>query len=145
MRVSHGVLKTLAAITWYIGGGVLLYRGTGYLAGAFATGPALPPVVAGVVGLVVGLVRGRTMFVRACRRNLARIEGLERPRVWQFFRPVFFAARVVMMAAGATLSWLAGLGYWGGVTVGGLELVIGSALLSSSTPFWGWGEAQPAR
>ena len=145
MHVSHGVLKALAALTWYVGGGVLLYKGTGYLFAAAAGGPSLPAALAGGLGVTVGLLRGRTMFLRACRRNLSRIDALERPRPWQFFRPGFFAALALMIAGGALLSWLAGVGYWAAVTVGGLELVIATALLSSSTPFWGWSEAQPAR
>ena len=140
MRVSRGTLKALAALTWYIGAGVLLYRGGGYVLGALREGAALPPVSAGVVGVAAGLARGRTMFLRACRRNVARIDALEDPRVWQFFRPGFFAALLVMIAGAAALKWLAGTGYWGSVVVGGLELVIGTALLTSSDAFWRSGE-----
>ena len=75
------------------------------------------------------------MFLRACRRNVARIDALEDPRVWQFFRPGFFAALLVMIAGAAALKWLAGTGYWGSVVVGGLELMIGTALLTSSVAF----------
>lgn len=136
MRVSRATLKILAAATWYIGGGVLLYKGAGYLVAAASVGPVVPPVLAGVAGAAVGLMRGRTMFLRACRRNLQRIAALDDPRVWQFFRPGFFAALAVMIAAGAVLAWLAGTGYWGQVIVGGLELVIATALLTSSIAFW---------
>ena len=136
MRVPHGFLKVLAALTWYVGAGVLLYKGSGYLLSAFGSGAALPPVAAGVLGVTAGLARGRTMFLRACRKNLARIEALDEPRAWQFFRPVFFVALLGMFALGAALSGLAGTGYWGSVVVGGLELVIGTALLTSSIAFW---------
>lgn len=136
MRVSRATLKILAAATWYIGGGVLLYKGTGYVLAAASAGPVVPPVLAGVAGAAVGLMRGRTMFLRACRRNLQRIAALDDPRVWQFFRPGFFAALAVMIAAGAVLAWLASTGYWGQVVVGGLELVIATALLTSSIAFW---------
>lgn len=136
MRVSRATLKILAAATWYIGGGVLLYKGAGYLVAASSVGPVAPPVLAGVAGVAAGLLRGRTMFLQACRRNLQRIAGLDDPRVWQFFRPGFFAALAVMIAAGAVLAWLAGTGYWGQVIVGGLELIIATALLTSSIAFW---------
>ena len=145
MRVSHTALKALAAATWYIGSGVLLYKGTGYLLEAGTEGALVPPLVAGLLGVATGVARGRTMFLEACRRNLARIDGLARPRVWQFFRAGFFIALAAMIAAGVALAWVAQLGYWGAVVVGGLELVIGSALLTSSTAFWGWPETQPAR
>lgn len=145
MRVSHTALKALAAATWYVGGGVLLFKGSGYLLSAAASGPWLYPAISGVIGIGVGLLRGRTMFLRACRRNLARIDALEQPRVWQFFRPGFFAALAVMIAGGAALAWVAGTGYRGGVVVGGLELMIATALLTSSGAFWRRSERQPDR
>lgn len=136
MPVSRSLLKALAALTWYVGGGVLLFKGTGYLVQAGGAGPALPAVLSAVLGLTGGMLRGRTLFVRACRRNLRRIEALHEPRIWQFFRPGFFAALAVMIAGGAILAGLAETGYWGAVLVGGLELVIATALLTSSVAFW---------
>ncbi|NIP82124.1 MAG: hypothetical protein GWM90_24050 [Gemmatimonadetes bacterium] len=136
MRVPRTTLKILAAATWYTGGGVLLYKGAGYLLGAASSGPTWPALLAGVLGSGAGVLRGRTMFLKACRRNLRRIDGLARPRAWQFFRPAFFAALAVMVAAGAALAWIAGTGYWGAVVVGGLELVIALGLLTSSVAFW---------
>lgn len=126
----------LAAAAWYVGGGVLLYKGAGYLIAAGDAGPVWPAAAAGVAGATVGVLRGRTLFLRACRRNLRRIEALEDPRIWQFFRPGFFLALAVMIAGGAALAWLAGTGYWGSVVVGGLELVIALALITSSVAFW---------
>lgn len=136
MRVSHTALKVLAAATWYIGSGVLLYKGSGYLQEAAGYGSAVWPALSGAAGVLLGVMRGRTMFLNACRRNLARIDGLKDPRAWQFFRPGFFAALAVMISGGAVLAWLAETGYPGAVVVGGLELVIGTALLTSSVAFW---------
>lgn len=142
MPVARNVLKALAAITWYVGGGVLLYKGGGYLLRAAAAGPLLPAALSGLLGATVGVLRGRSMFLRACRRNLVRIAALEEPRIWQFFRPAFFAALALMIAGGVVLAWLAGTGYWGAVVVGGLELVIATALLTSSVAFWRSDEAR---
>lgn len=139
MRVPRTALKAMAAATWYIGGGVLLLKASGYLLGsvaAGAVGAAGPASIAVVAGVGVGVLRGRTLFLRACRRNLRRIDSLDRPRAWQFFRPAFFVALVAMMAAGAGLSWVAGTGPWAAVAVGGLELVIATALLTSGIAFW---------
>jgi hypothetical protein len=136
MRVSATALKVMAAVTWYAGGGVLLLKGSGYLLGSAGSGAVGPALVAAMAGLAVGVFRGRTLFLRVCHRNLRRIEALERPRAWQFFRPTFFAALVAMMAAGAVLSWVAGTGRWPAVAVGGLELMIAAALLTSSVAFW---------
>lgn len=136
MRVPHTTLKVLAAATWYVGGGILLLRGAGYLLRSASDGGAMAASLAALAGVAIGVLRGRTMFLRACRRNLRRIEALERPRIWQFFRPAFFAALVAMMGAGALLSWIAGTGRWGAIAVGGLELVIALALLTSSVAYW---------
>lgn len=144
MRTSRTALKVLAAATWYIGSGVLLYKGSGYLLEAAGAGSTVWPAVSGATGVLAGLMRGRTMFLKACRRNLARIDALDDPRVWQFFRPGFFAALAVMIAGGAVLAWLAETGYVGAVVVGGLELIIGTALLTSSVAFWREGPATRA-
>lgn len=143
MRVPRSILKMLAAATWYIGGAVLLYKGTGYLIAAAGSGPAWPPLAAGLAGAAFGVLRGRTLFLQACRRNLQRIDALPDPRLWQFFRAGFFLALGVMIAGGAALGWAAGTGYWGSVAVGGLELVIALALLTSSVAFWSR-ETRPA-
>jgi hypothetical protein len=126
----------MAAAVWYVGAGVLLFRGSAYLVGTAEAGALWGAVAAGAAGLATGMLRGRTLFLRANRRNLQRIDALPDPRAWQFFRPWFFAALVVMMAAGASLAWLAGLGTVPRLIVGGLELVIGTALLTSSIAFW---------
>jgi hypothetical protein len=136
MRVSHTTLKLLAAITWYVGGGILTYKGAGYLVHAGYSGAPWPALLAGGLGGGLGVFRGRTLFLRACERNLRRIRQLPDPRAWQFFRPGFFAALAVMIAFGGFLAWLAETGYWGAVVVGGLELVVGTALLTSGVAFW---------
>lgn len=139
MGVPHTTLKALAAAVWYVGGGVMLYRSGEYLLRAAWTGPFWPTAFAVAVALGMGVIRGRTVFLRVCQRNLQRIEGLERPRVWQFFRPWFFAALGLMLAAGAALTAVATTGYWGMVVVGALELTIATGLLTSSVAFWGEG------
>lgn len=96
------------------------------------------PWVAAAVGITLGLVRGRTLFTRACRRNLRRIHDLEAPRPWQFFRPRFFAALVLMIAAGRTLSGVASASPRAALVVAALELTIAVGLLTGSRVFWTW-------
>jgi hypothetical protein len=135
--VSARSLNVLAALVWYVGGTVLLLKASSLLAEAAALRPGLvwPWVAAGVAVLAGGL-KARFLFSRSCEKNLARIATLERPRVWQFFRPGFFVALAVMILAGATLSRLAQGRHALLLGVAALDLALAVALLGSSTVFW---------
>lgn len=134
----HKVLKWLAAAIWYTGGLMLLLKGLSWLTQAGSLGGPVWPLAAATVALVVGLARGRTVFRRACVRNLERIRGLRRPRPWHVFRPVFFLALLGMFAIAVVFGQVARTGYAGRVVIGGLDLVIGISLLTGATAFWTW-------
>ena len=141
---QHALLKWLSAAVWYGGSGILIWKGSEWLLAAAADGNVAWPLAAGAAALLTGVLRGRTMFRRACAKNLRRIHGLERPRPWLFFRPIFFLALAAMFLAGYLLSLLAETGYPGMVITGGLDLAIGTSLLMGSGPFWTWtSEAAP--
>lgn len=140
---QHNVLKWLSAAVWYGGGVVLMVKGGGWLLEAGARGAAAWPVGAAGAAAVVGLARGRTVFRRACVRNLERIRTLNRPRLWQVFRPAFFLALAAMFTAMALFGWLARTGYPGMVVVGGLDLVIGISLITGASAFWTWAPETP--
>ena len=136
--VSARTLKILAALVWYSGGIAMLLKGRSLLLEAAALRPGetwLWLAVGG--GLLLGVVQARTLFLKSGRRNLRRIAALERPRAWQFFRPGFFGALAVMIAAGATMSRLAHGNYPFLLFVAGLDLAVAVSLLGSSTVFWG--------
>ena len=82
-------------------------------------------------GAVAGVLKAKFLFSRFCRRNLDRIAALEAPRIWQFFRPQFFFALGLMIAAGAALSKLAMLNFAMLVFVVALDLSLAIALLGS--------------
>ena len=133
-------LKILAAIVWYGGGIALLLKGSCLFFEAHALQPEQGwPWLAVVIGMFLGYLKARYLFSKSCRRNLDRITALERPRIWQFFRPGFFAALAVMIFAGATLSRLAHNHYAFLVGVAILDLAISVALLGSSYVFWNKG------
>ncbi len=135
--VSARTLKILAALVWYSGGFILLLKGRSLLMEAEALRPGqfwLWLAVGG--GLLLGVVQARFLFSKSGRRNLRRIDALERPRLWQFFRPGFFAALAVMIAAGAMLSRLAHGNYPFLLFVAGLDMAVAISLLGSSTVFW---------
>ena len=91
---------------------------------------------AAVAGPFIGGIKAMFLFSKSCQNNLTRIGVLDQPRIWQFFRPWFFVALIVMILAGATLSRLAHNNYVFLISVGILDLSIAVALLGSSYVFW---------
>ena len=137
LTVSARSLNVLAALVWYVGGIVLLLKGGSLLAEAIALRPGLVwPWVAVGGGLLAGGLKARFLFSKSCKKNLARIAALERPRIWQFFRPGFFVALTAMILAGATLSRLAHDRYAFLLGVAALDLALAVALLGSSVVYW---------
>jgi len=135
--VSTRSLRILAALVWYVGGTLLLLKGSSLLVEADALKPGEGwPWLAAVAGLFLGGLQGKFLFNRSCQRNLDRIAALDRPRVWQFFRPGFFATLTVMILVGVTLSRLAHNNYPFLIGVAILDLGIAIALLGSSYVFW---------
>lgn len=137
LAASPQKLKTVAALIWYAGGFVLLLKGRellveaeGLRPGATWTWLAIP------AGLLLGGLKARFIFVKSCKRNLARIATLDRPRIWQFYHPRFFLALAIMITAGATLSRLAHGDYIFLIGVATLDLSLATALLASSITYW---------
>ena len=140
---SNTILKILAAFVWYIGGFVLLFKGGSLLLEAKSIEPDLLwPWLVVIGALLLGGVKARYLFSKSCRKNLARIDALAEPKLWQFFRPGFFLALALMIATGATLSRLAAGYYVPLLIVGLLDMSIGVALLASSIVFW---QSQPVK
>jgi len=135
--ISRRALKILAAAVWYAGGIMLVRKAVVLLVEAEALRPDGGwPIFAVIVGAAVGLVKARFLFNKACRKNLARIDALERPMVWGFFRPWFFFFLFLMILAGATLSNKAHGNYPYLIGVAALDVTIATALLTSSVVFW---------
>ena len=135
--VSTRSLKILAALVWYVGGTILLLKGRSLLVEADALKPEESwPWLAAVAGLFLGGLKAKFLFNRSCQRNLDRIAALNRPRVWQFFKPWFFVVLTVMILVGVTLSRLVHNNYPFLIGVAILDLGIGIALLGSSYVFW---------
>jgi len=89
-----------------------------------------------VIGLFIGGLKGKYLFSKSCKKNLARIDLLDKPKVWQFFTPRFFLSLAIMIAAGATLSRIAHNHYIFLLSVAILDISIATALIVSSYVFW---------
>ena len=137
LTVSRRTLIILAAVVWHIGGIVLLLKAASLLMEADSLRPEQNwQWLFVAVGLIFGLLKARYLFSKACRRNLARIDALEQPQLWQFFRPGFFLMLTIMILAGATMSRLAAGHYRPLIGVATLDLSLAIALLGSGLIFW---------
>jgi hypothetical protein len=135
--VSPRTLNVLAALVWYVGGIVLLIKGGSLLVEAESLRHGqVWPWLAIVVALIAGGLQARFLFSKSCRKNLDRIAALERPRIWQFYRPGFFGFLALMIVTGAALSRLAHGSYPLLIGVGALDLNLAVALLASSYVYW---------
>ncbi len=96
------------------------------------------PLLAVAVGPVIGSLKGKYIFRKSCQKNLNRIRDLDRPKIWQFFKPWFFLVLAVMITFGATMARLAQThhNYYFLIAVAAVDIDIGIALLWSSYIFW---------
>ncbi len=137
MVVSKHTLRRLAALVWYLGGVVLLLKGTDLILQAYTLRPTWQvPFIAIVTGALVGGIKSRFLFAPICRINLERIEQLERPRIWQCYRTRFYFELAAMISLGITLSRMAEGKLPFLVGISALDYSLGVALLTSSVVFW---------
>jgi hypothetical protein len=137
LTVSHRTLNILAALVWYIGGIVLLIKGSNLLLEAELLQPDKHwPWTAAITALLIGGIKAKFLFSKSCRKNIARIAALDQPKLWQFFRPVFFLFLLLMIMTGAALSYLAHGNYPFLLGIAALDFAIAIALLGSSYVFW---------
>jgi hypothetical protein len=137
MKTSKRTLIFLSATVWYIGGVMLLRSGVELLVNAVQLNPGgLWPWLAVLAGLILGIIQAKIIFARSCRKNLYRINNLEDPRIWQFYRPGFFLALAIMITSGILLNhWSQGY-YFPMLGVAGLDFALTVSLLGSSYVFW---------
>jgi len=136
-HTSPRLLTVLAALVWYIGAVALSIKGGALLAEAAALAPgSMWPGLAAGLAIAAGTLKAVLLFRKSCRKNLDRIARLEQPRIWQFYRPGFLVALILMIAAGAMMSRMAHGSFTPLLWVGGLDLSIAVALFGSSLEYW---------
>jgi hypothetical protein len=137
MIVSRLTLLGIAAFVWYGGGIALLFKGSALVKGAYAIDAASSwTLAAPLLGIIAGFIKARFIFNKACKKNIVRIQALQNPRIWQFFRPGMLIFLAIIIPTGAWMSRAAAgkFGYLCGVAA--LDLSIATALLTSSIMFW---------
>lgn len=131
------ILRLLAAIVWYIGVVVLLSKSVSLLLEAERINPEQSWTWLAILGgLTLGVIKAKYLFIRLCIKNLKRIDALEQPKIWHFYRIHFFIFLFLMITLGGFLSRLAHGDYPILITVAMIEISIATALLGSSHIFW---------
>lgn len=137
LNTSTHTLKILAALVWYIGVVVLIFKSSGLFVAASKNGAAATWVLLAILfGVGIGLAKSKYLFVNVCTRNLKRIEALDNPMIWQCYRVRFFIFLGLMVTLGVTAAEMAQGDFRLLITLAILELSVGVALLSSSRCFW---------
>jgi hypothetical protein len=137
LNATAQTLKILAALVWLLGGVILVAKGISLLfdANTLQTGQ-IGPWLGLLFGILLGALQAKYLFANFGRKNLARIDGLNHPKLWQFFRPGFFLALALMIAAGVILSRMAVGNFIFLIGVAALDLIVGISLLGSIYVFW---------
>jgi hypothetical protein len=129
-------LKILAMLVWYIGFIALALKSYALFAEAYTIDNSVDKLVGLLMlGLGLSLIKTRYIFAPACRKNLARIEALTHPRLWQFYRAGFFLFLAGVISLGAWLSRMAAGDYTFLVSVGVVDMALSLALFFSGFVF----------
>ena len=136
LRTTQIHLVKLAALVWYTGVFVLLYKSTGMFIEALNSGAPVSVVVAAIIiGLVIGMIKAKYLFIHICQKNIKRIFGLTSPMIWQFYRVRFFFFLFLMITLGNYAYRLSSGSIFLLLALSTLELSISTALLISGKCF----------
>ena len=137
MKTTKKTLVYLAAAVWYIGGIMLFRSGLELVIQVHGLKEAiLWPTIFIISGIVLGIIQALFIFRHSCRKNMQRINQLEDPRLWQFFRPGFFLALAIMITSGILMDHFAKGHYFSMLTVAAVDFALTISLLGSSYVFW---------
>jgi hypothetical protein len=134
---SKRTLRLLASLVWYSGIVVLSFKSSKLFLEAQSVNPNQVWIWSAVLGgLVIGIIKAKYLFNRLCIKNLKRIDALEKPKIWQFYRIRFFIFLLSMILLGSFISRLAHGNYPVLIIMATIEISIATALLGSSYCFW---------
>ena len=136
-NTSRRTLKLLASLVWYIGAIVLSSKSIIMLLEAQTINPGhLWTWLAVAAGFLFGLIKAKYLFTKLCLKNLKRIEALQNPKLWEFYRIRFFFFLLTMILLSSFISKHAHGNYSILITMAVIEISLATALLGSSRCFW---------
>lgn len=137
LTTTTNTLIRLAALVWYTGVVVLIAK-SGALFLEALENRADPLFIIGAVlcGIMIGKIKADFLFYTIGRKNIARINLLKNPRLWQFYRKRFFVFLFLMISLGKYLADIAHGENMALIALAVLELSIAVALAISSHCFW---------
>ena len=136
-NTSPRSLKILASLVWYSGFIVLFIKSSKLLLEAEKINPDQSWTwLALIAGVIIGGIKAKYLYAKLCIKNLHRIDTLEQPKIWHFYRMRFFIFLSLMVILGLFLSKMAHGNYPMLITMAIIELSVATALLGSSYCFW---------
>ncbi len=130
-------LRLLAMLVWYVGFVALAIKSYRLFSQAYQIDSDIYKLIGFMLlAFVLSLLKTRYIFTKSCRNNLSRIDALENPRIWQFYRVGFFIFLLIVISLGAWLSRMASGDYYFLVSVGVVDMALSLALLFSSYVFF---------
>ena len=130
-------LKTLALLVWYIGFIALSLKSYKLFNEAYSINNNLIYLIIFLfLGFLLSLLKTKYIFTHSCQKNLQRIEKLENPKIWQFYRVGFFIFLVGVISLGAFLSRMASGDYYFLVSVAIVDMALALALFFSGFEFF---------
>ena len=136
LTATKATLVKLAALVWFSGVVVLLFKSTVMLIEAVKIGAPVSVAVSAVIaGLIIGMIKAKYFFIRICKSNIKRIFALKSPKIWQFYRMRFFFFLFLMITLGNYSYSLFNNSVFLLVALSVLELSISIALLISGKCF----------
>ena len=91
LNTTHYTLRLLAAMVWCSGAVVLSYKSTHLLLEAYSINSISHWLWLTILGgIVLGVFKAQFLFGKLCVKNLKRINALQQPKLWQFYRTRFY-------------------------------------------------------
>jgi hypothetical protein len=130
-------LKNLALLVWYIGFIALSLKSYRLFNEAYTINNNLTYLIVFILlGFLLSLLKTKYIFTHSCKNNLQRIEQLEHPKIWQFYRVGFFIFLIGVISLGAFLSHQASGNYYFLVSVAVVDMALALALFFSGFEFF---------